>query len=412
MASILSVPPEVIINILKLLNPFEIDAVARTLNSHLYHPAMHLNASCHGWVQNARAMCKLFPPSGYRRLLPSWPGHIPVLGECELGSDQIPASQYEDYGLDPSGGPFFRSSPPNLRSWMKLDGSFDWLEPLDGKISDESARHRETEGGHQPAPKSQVDKLIAKATKLGLTLPVGFETFFSSDRLHYRIPSTRAWYFFLGKLVKCPWSMDNGAGGYILRFYCDQQWCAFAYLYLSPSGYHCVWYSALDLYAEMGIEEEEMEDYDEDEQNHDDDELEEEEEGQGEDGGNDNEEDDDDDDDDDDDHETLPQISKKKIALVALTFEEYLAMVYFEELLQFGSTAFEGLCDYVQHTYLSPVKIQHMRESCPAVNSFLRAIRWGSKARRQRLTSPDLWPYNKTGSLEGSSANFERMVKA
>ncbi|VUC27710.1 unnamed protein product [Clonostachys rosea] len=376
MASITSLPPEIIINIINRLNPFEIEAVVRTLNLHLYHPAVHFLASCHGWVKNARAMCKLFPLSGNRRLLPSYPGHIPVLGECQVGGDKIPASQCEDYGLDPIGGPYFRSSPPDLRSWMKLDGSFEWLEPLDGKISDEMVTRHGSEGGQRAAPKSQVDKLIAKATRLGLTLPVGFETFFNSDRLHYRIPSMRAWYFFLGKLVRCPSSMDNSSGGYISRFYCDQQWCAFAYLYLSPCGYHCVWYSGLDLYAEIGIEEEDLDEDD----------------GQGENGDDGNEEDDCEDETDDDDHNNLPQISKKKVALVALTFEEYLAMVYFEELLEFGSTPFEGLCDYVQHVYQSPVNIQHMRKSCATVNCFLRAIRWGSKARKKRSTSPDLWP--------------------
>ncbi|CAI6090791.1 unnamed protein product [Clonostachys chloroleuca] len=393
MASIVSVPPEIIVNILKLLNPFEIEAVARTLNSHLYHHAIHLITPCHGWVKNARAMCKLFPPSGNRRLFPSYPGHIPVLGECELGGDETPASIYEDYGLDPSGGPLLRSSPPDLRSWMKLDGSFDWLKPLDGKIPEQSLRHYELEDSprHRAAPKSHVDKLKAKAKKLGLTLPVGFETFFTSDRLHYCIPSMRSWYFSLGNLVHCPSSMDDGAGGYILRFHCDQQCCAFAYLYLNPSGHHCVWYTGLNLYAEMGIHEGDM-DYDgEGEQNNDDDELEGED-GQGENGDSDNEKNSDEDEGDDDDPNTLPQISKKKIDLVALTFEEYMAMVYFEELLAAGSIPFKGLCDYVQHVYLSPTKIQHMRKSCPAVNSFLRAIRWGSKTRRKRVTSPDLWP--------------------
>ncbi|VUC26080.1 unnamed protein product [Clonostachys rosea] len=316
MATILTMPPEVMMNVLERLDPFCLESVAKTLNSHLYYPAIQLLTPRKAWIENARAMCKLFSPRGSRGVLPSYPGYLPVLADHHLVRDEIPRRDYQGLGLDQDSGPYVRSSPPDFQSWIALDGTFGWLLPLEKEIADEMEPHTGREGTRPVASKPQIEGLVAKAEELGLKLPAGFETFLASDRFHHRIPSYSAWYFKLSKLVKCPSSVDNGDRGYIVRFYWDQQACAFAYLYLSRAGHHCILTSMLDLYEEMELDEEEIEDG----------------------------------------HEGEGDVDKLDVVMVALTFEEYLAMVYYEELLEFLAKPFKGLCNYVGHTYMSPTK--------------------------------------------------------
>ncbi|CAI6089661.1 unnamed protein product [Clonostachys chloroleuca] len=316
MANILTIPPEVVMNILGRLDPFSLESVAKTLSSRLYYPAAQLLAPCKGWMENARAMCKVFNPRGSRGVQPSYPGYLPVLADHHLVRDEIPKRDYQGLGLDQERGPYVRSSPPDFQSWIDLDGSFSWLQSLEKKIADEMEPHTGREGDRPVATKAQIESLVAKAEELGLKLPAGFEAFMADNRLHHRIPSYSAWYFNLSKLVRCPSSVDNGGGGYIVRFYWDQQACAFAYLYLSQSGHHCILMSMLDLYEEMELDEEEIEDG----------------------------------------HDGNGDVDKDDILMVALTFEEYLAMVYYEELLEFRAKPFTGLCKYVKHTYIAPAK--------------------------------------------------------
>ncbi|KAF5530791.1 hypothetical protein FMEXI_13318 [Fusarium mexicanum] len=364
MPSFQTLPPEVTIAILRNLNPFDLLSVLQTFNKALFSAATIAFKPYKEWTRNAQKMVALFPPRSIhstRRLCPSYPSHIPPLDDESLSmSEEIPRRDYESFSLPREGGPYIRCSPPDLITWMKLDGSFEWLEPLDEDMVDEMRPHNGVEGDRPVAPKVDVDALVKQVSDLGLVLPIGFEAFIRSNRLHHRIPSASAWYFRLSKLIKCPAAIDDDQGGYLCRFHFDQQHCAFAYLYLSPSGGHCVFVSAVDVHACFN----------------DDDEIN----GGQLDGDNEGEE---------EDGESIDtsELTKEYFSLAGLSFEEYLVTVYFEGLLSFNADAFEGLVSFVKHVYRSPREVEHLRETNEAIRVFLDAQKWkGIEHYRQSIS--------------------------
>ncbi|KAH8658076.1 hypothetical protein BX600DRAFT_468614 [Xylariales sp. PMI_506] len=318
MLSLVSCPNEILNLIFSNLNPFDLEAVGETFNRRLYHAVRPLLEQNRWWVSNARRMCAKFAPSKGDTFMPSFPGRLPPFSAA-LDSDELSGESYSSAGVDPTGGPYIRSSPPDLRSWMSLDGSFGWLLPLEEDIACQMEPHNGVEGTRPVASEVKIKALVTTAKDLGLNLPAGFETFLQSDRLHLRIPSYCAWFFELSDIIKAPSIVDGGAGGYIVRFHFDQQCCAFSYLYLDNEGGHCVLMSCVDLYAEEDAEAD----------------LEGEEacEEQGE------------------------------IFLVGLTFEEYLATVYYEELLKFQAKPFTGLKNYVRHVYRSTAEVDQLHDT-------------------------------------------------
>ncbi|PKS08136.1 hypothetical protein jhhlp_005411 [Lomentospora prolificans] len=332
---VLTLPPELLSHVFSYLNAFDLECVAKTFNRQFYKSVIPTLGPLIPWVNNARRMCKVFPPFDTNDLFPSFPDQIPRFHPdwSNRHWNGIEGSTCERLGLDPSRGKYYRSSPPDLRSWMKLDGSFEWLAPLDGSVAGSMRPHTGSEGGRPVAEAWRVDAVVKQAKSLGLTLPVGYETFLRSNILHHRIPSSYAWYFDLSKLIECPPTFDNGAGGYLQRFHCDQQYCAFAYLYMNKSGNHCVLYSDDDVYQELGIQETEVEVDDNAPESG---------------GGKRN-------------VEAKGVFSKDNFEIVGLSFEEYLAGVYYEELLSFGAEPFPGLKDYVAHVYRHPAEIEPLR---------------------------------------------------
>ncbi|KAF9772846.1 hypothetical protein IL306_009419 [Fusarium sp. DS 682] len=288
------------------------------------------------WTRNAQQMATLFPPQSThssRRLCPSYPSYIPPFDNDGVSfSEEIPRKDYADLSLDLKHGPYIRCSPPDLVTWMKLDGSFEWLESLDEDLAETMAEYNGNEGDRLVASKAEVDALVKKVSELGLVLPPGFETFVRSDTLHHRFPSFSAWYFKLSKLIKCPAAIDDGQGGYLCRFHFDQQSCGFAYLYLSLSGAHCVLVSQVDVYVSLN------EDDDIDEEQSDGEES-------------------------DEESIDMSELTKEYFSIAGLSFEEYLVTVYFEGLLSFEAEPFEGLKKFVKQVYRSPAEVEHLRET-------------------------------------------------
>jgi hypothetical protein len=350
-APILALPPELLSQVFSYLNPFDLECVAKTLNRSFYGVAARLLKPHATWLRNARRMCSVFGrQSGGVGLLPSYPGHINTFKwDWSHRRADIPKNCYEWLGLHPAHGPYIRSSPPDLRGWMKLDGSFQWLAALDDETARQMAPHTGMEGQRSVAPDWQIDLVVKAAEELGLTLPQGFEKFVRSFRLHHRIPSFNAWYFRLSKLVKCPPEFDDDAGGYLQRFHCDQQHCAFNYLYMNPAGNHCVLHSSVDVYEALGIEESGI--------GHDDAVVDHDVgsniggSAEGDSGG---------------DTKETPDYLKfenEQFHIVGLSFEEFLYTTYFEELLNFKPQAFGGLKHFVARVYRSAAEVAHMRES-------------------------------------------------
>ncbi|HEX8733564.1 MAG TPA: hypothetical protein VF725_16050 [Ktedonobacterales bacterium] len=114
----------------------------------------------------------------------------------------------------------------------QVDDAFDWLTPRSGRAGDGA-----DPSGNAEEARSQVETLVADAAAHGLTLPASFVRLMSAPDLQGRIPSCTACEFALGdSLVALPGS----DGAYAVSFLHDQQDCVVWYLYLAPSGDHCV----------------------------------------------------------------------------------------------------------------------------------------------------------------------------
>ena len=356
MATLVNLPLEVLQMVLKELSPFDLDAAARTLNERLCSAARPLLELYRPWMLQARRMSDLFPREPDPRLFPAYPDYIePLYLDWSCQIDEVPRKDYEPLGLNPNHGPYIRSSPPDLRSWMTLDGSLGWLVVPDEEVLMQNFFPVLNPDAPPIAPKWQIDIHLEQCREEGLTVPPGCETFLRSKTLHHRIPSASAWYFKLSKLIECPPKVDKGRKGYLFRFHCDQQFCAFAYLYLHPSGDHCVLISETDVYEGLDIDSQiSRQETSESDENEDEDQAE----GEGETSDN-------DDDGNDDDEESVEsfQCSPDDFQLVALTFEEYLATVYYEGLLFYGAKPTQGIKDYVKHVFRSPAGMDHSRET-------------------------------------------------
>ncbi|KAH7303501.1 hypothetical protein B0I35DRAFT_446703 [Stachybotrys elegans] len=322
-APILSCPTEVLHYIISSLNPFDVEAVAKTFNRTLFNVACPILLRHKPWLDNVRLMTGIFPPRRSGDFLPSFPGHVPVLEPQWSTYDRgIPGTDYtfESLGIRPATQEYVASSPPDLRSWMQLDGSFDWLKPLDERMQDMWEEYVGPFGESAPGADDVVNGIMEMAKKLDLVLPDGFETFMKSKELHYRIPSCMSWYFELAPIAKAPKALDGGAGGYVVKFHIDQQSFAYSYIYLHPSGGHCVFVSRVDWCEEPDAD---LSPSSQDERR-----PQSQEEGEQE--------------------EVADELA---VSLHSLSFEEYLATVYYEQLLWYGVEPFDGLKAYVAHVY-------------------------------------------------------------
>ncbi|KAL2204876.1 hypothetical protein CC79DRAFT_1335462 [Sarocladium strictum] len=338
--TITRLPLEVLQLIFKYLNPFDLECVAKTFNRVLYSASSPLLEPHKDWISNARHMTRLFQTQELKhrtkRLLPAFPGHIRPL-ETDDALEELARRDYKACSLDPKGGPYLRSSPAELRTWMKLDGSLAWLQPLDKKLRKIMAEYSAGDNSKPLADHDEAQRLSDQAEDKGLVLPSGFMSFMRSTEYHYRMASTSAWFFVLEKLIPCPPTVDDGEGGYLMMFHSDQQGCGFAYLYLSPKdGHHCVLFSLTDLYEEEDV---------------------------------------------------IETVVKEDFALAALTFEEYLVERYYTEILLFRGhgakgTPSEGFKNFVGAVYRSPREIAQLREHNEAIAVYLDAIKWEGKDKR------------------------------
>lgn len=129
----------------------------------------------------------------------------------------------------------YESIPP----LSAVSESLDWLAPLDERTDAKMAIHR-----NPPEARGEVTKIAASAARLGLTLPESFVRLMSDNGLQDDIASCTACYFKLSDdIFPCPGS----EGGYVVRFYNDQQDVFFWYLYLTPQGAQYVLVTEIDL---------------------------------------------------------------------------------------------------------------------------------------------------------------------
>jgi len=236
MPLLVDLPPELLSLICSQLRSFEIEHVARTFNKHLYPICLPFLAHRLAMQRHAKRMLSIFGE-----------------GVCTLQEHD-----YKRLGFESKHGPFSSLALPNL-DYLDLRGDLSWLKPLD----DWTVKAKKMKALYQVAAASnpQVDELVASAKRLELALPVEFVRFIRNKELQYHIPSSSASYFKLSEagLMKCPASVDGGAGGYLIRFLCDQQGCGYWALYLAPGGNHCVISTVRDPQGEDAYSEEEDE---------------------------------------------------------------------------------------------------------------------------------------------------------
>jgi len=109
-----------------------------------------------------------------------------------------------------------------------LNGTLDWLGPLDPQTDREMEIHR-----NAPDARGKVAEIEAEAAKLGLTLPEAFVRLMGSPELQDHIPSCTACTFGLPRRILPCIGSDQG---YLIRFLNDQQDVLIWYLFLTPAG--------------------------------------------------------------------------------------------------------------------------------------------------------------------------------
>ncbi|RMJ11791.1 hypothetical protein CDV36_008562 [Fusarium kuroshium] len=306
MVLLLTLPQELLLKVVKELHLADVETLAQTFNKRIHATCMPFLTKRIAARKHSNRMKECFGAVETRSHLFKLSGDVAE----QLGFDGVDEIEI------PQG--------PTSVEYLNLNGDLSWMVPLDPQ----------TMMGYDQGPAARnpkfIDKLIADAKKLGLELPPGFVTFMRSEELQYRIPSAQAAYFTLAEdgFRKCPDKIDNGLGGYIIRFFVDQQWCWVWNLYIYPGG-SAVLGSPGDLNRDPKEAADQL--------------LEE-------------------------GRATQEEIDRAKemgfplayamendLVLHSLGFEEFLATTYYEELIFFtmdGETGVsEGLRDYLDHNY-------------------------------------------------------------
>src|SRR5262249_20641608 len=134
------------------------------------------------------------------------------------------------------GGFKYDSLPPLPPEAFRHD--FAWLRDVPRRDENEENADEDEAALRDPAAlRTGLTKLGKQASRRGLTLPPGFVAFHHDPDLAGRGRSCTGCCFNLpARLLPAP----GGEGGHLLRFYSDSQGCFHWYLYLVPSGSHCV----------------------------------------------------------------------------------------------------------------------------------------------------------------------------
>lgn len=140
----------------------------------------------------------------------------------------------------------------SLPPLIAVDDTFTWLLP-----PTVSAGERTASNGDAEESRGQVEALATDASARGKALPASLTRFMSAPDLQERIPSCTACEFDLGEQLL---ALPDSDGAYVVPFLHDQQDCVVWYLYLTPSGEHCVLAYPGDFELDVdGMEEHEIE---------------------------------------------------------------------------------------------------------------------------------------------------------
>lgn len=206
-------PPEVILDILQHLYPIEVKQVSRTCNKYLY-------SICQPLLRQQLAAQR------HRKSM------LSCLGQHNIKYPCIPLEYYYYSELREKHGPYTPNRSPCL-DFLGLNGDLYWLEAPNSEMDE-----IDTEPYSDLRPPSQelINNLENQARHLGIELPASFVKLMRNKELQSRIPSGFGSFTNLGcSLRKCPNKLDNGQGGYIIRFVYDEENADFRALYLSAT---------------------------------------------------------------------------------------------------------------------------------------------------------------------------------
>lgn len=233
---------ELILYILRSLQPRHIERIAKTFNKRITELCLPFLSQRIRAARNDRLMRQLF------------------------GKPDLPQVEELDYqGWSDSSLAYSAPEDPGQHlEYLRLDSSFDWLKPLDKHTSE--AFENGIEGAGIEEGESPVE-LHKKMKKLGIdhALPEAFWKVMREESLLKRIPSASANFFMLPPLCRIvgdelvkfhkkqrgeqALSVDEierlkQTRAYLLTFYSDQQGCGYWVLYVDSDGHHCILSSA------------------------------------------------------------------------------------------------------------------------------------------------------------------------
>lgn len=236
---------ELMLRILHFLQPRHIESIARTFNKRMTQLCLPFLSQRIRAARNDRLMRQLF-------------GN-PNLPEVDQSDYQDFSSSKRAYSAP--------EDPGQHLEYLRLDGSLDWLMPLDGNSSEAFEEGIEGAGIQEGESPEEFRK---KMQQLGIehALPEAFWKMMMDEDLMTRIPSASASFFMLPPLCRIL-SKDlielhrkrrgelalgedeierlKQLRAYLLTFCSDQQGCEYWVLYVDSDGHHCVLYSAFQM---------------------------------------------------------------------------------------------------------------------------------------------------------------------
>ncbi|KAF2788787.1 hypothetical protein K505DRAFT_328676 [Melanomma pulvis-pyrius CBS 109.77] len=122
--------------------------------------------------------------------------------------------------------------------YLDLNEDLHWLAPVDKKTDQNQEGHKTRSAMMQ----EELNEILVAAEKADVKLPASFVKLATNLELMNRIPTGGSYFHIGGGLRRVPAAVDTAAGGYIVRLYCDQQGCGFWSLYIEAGeeGRNCV----------------------------------------------------------------------------------------------------------------------------------------------------------------------------
>lgn len=211
-----TLPSELLLIMISHLRGYEIERLALSLNRHIYSVCLPHVTSRASERRNLNEMIRRFQSVTHKGA----PYHRREIFFHELGGEGV---------FGPS-----ELQPPTSLEYQDMTGDLSWLQ---SPVSSKAHRSGGPDPLHCLMSPAKATSLRQQAKQLNVTLPDAFMEFMSRSTMEKCMPAQIQRQLVLGHSIrKCPPSVDQGAGGFLLKFMGNHNQYPFWALYLQAGG--------------------------------------------------------------------------------------------------------------------------------------------------------------------------------